>query len=59
MLDQVLSCTAIGGAERVRQGIEAFAQRTQADELMITSQVFDHAKRLASYEITARCVGQA
>jgi hypothetical protein len=27
--------------------------RTGADELMITSQVFDHAARLRSYEITA------
>jgi hypothetical protein len=26
---------------------------TRADELMITSQIFDHAARLRSYEITA------
>jgi hypothetical protein len=28
--------------------------RTGADELMITSQIFEHAARLRSYEITAQ-----
>jgi hypothetical protein len=33
--------------------LRAVIERTGADELMITSQVYDHAKRLRSYEITA------
>jgi luciferase family oxidoreductase group 1 len=33
--------------------LKAFIARTGADELMITSQIFDHAARLRSYEITA------
>jgi hypothetical protein len=37
----------------VRRGIKAFLDRTSADELIITSQIFDHAARLRSYEITA------
>lgn len=53
MLDEVLSCTAIGSPPTVRAQIEAFVARTQADELMITSQIFNHAARLRSYEITA------
>jgi luciferase family oxidoreductase group 1 len=53
MLDGVLSCSAIGSPETVAQQIEAFVARTGADELMITSQIFDHAKRLRAYEITA------
>lgn len=53
MLDEVLSCSAIGSPETVRQGLRAFIERTGADELMITSQIFDHAARLRSYEITA------
>ena len=33
--------------------LQAFIERTGADELMITSQIFDHAARLRSYEIAA------
>ncbi len=53
ILEQVLSCSAIGGPETVRAALEAFIARTQADELIITSQVFDHAARLRSFEIAA------
>jgi luciferase family oxidoreductase group 1 len=53
MLAEVLSCTAIGSPQTVRGGLAAFIDRTKADELMITSQMFDHQARLHSYEITA------
>jgi luciferase family oxidoreductase group 1 len=53
MLDQVLSCSAIGARDTVAAQLMAFIERTGADELMITSQIFDHDKRLRSYEITA------
>jgi luciferase family oxidoreductase group 1 len=53
MLDNVLSCSAVGGPERVRAQVAAFTARTGADELMITSQIFDHQARLRSFEILA------
>ena len=53
MLDSVLSCTAIGSPDTVRRGLRDFIERTGADELMVTSQIHDHAARLRSYEITA------
>lgn len=53
LLDSVLSCAAMGAPATVRASIEAFVQRTGADELMITSNMFDHAARLRSYEIAA------
>ena len=53
MLDQVLSCSAIGAPGTVRRQLQAFVDRTGADELMITSQIFEHQARLRSYEITA------
>jgi len=53
MLDSVLSCSAIGAPETVAQRLKEFIAATRADELMITSQIFDHAARLRSYEITA------
>jgi luciferase family oxidoreductase group 1 len=53
MLDSVLSCSAIGSPETVERQLKAFIERTGADELMITSQIFEHHARLRSYEITA------
>jgi luciferase family oxidoreductase group 1 len=53
ILEQTLSCSAIGAPATVRHALEAFVARTGADELMITSQIFDHKARLRSYEITA------
>ena len=54
LLDSVLSCATIGAPETVRRGLQAFIDRTGANELMITSQMFDHAARLRSYEIAAQ-----
>jgi luciferase family oxidoreductase group 1 len=53
MLEQVLSCSAIGSPATVARDMQHFIARTGADELMITSQIFDHAARLHSFEITA------
>jgi len=57
ILEQTLSCSAIGAPGTVRQALEAFVARTGADELMITSQIFDHKARLRSYEITSGLLG--
>lgn len=54
LLNQVLSCSAIGSEERILDEIKSFITKTKADELMITSQIFNHAARLRSYEITAK-----
>ena len=53
LLDSVLACTAIGSPQRVRDAMKAFVERTGADELMITSQMYDHQHRRRSYELTA------
>jgi luciferase family oxidoreductase group 1 len=53
MLDQALASSAVGSADTVQRGLEAFIARTGADELIVTSQIYDHAARLRSYEITA------
>jgi luciferase family oxidoreductase group 1 len=54
MLDEVLSCSAIGSPGTVREAIAKFIDRHQPQELMITSQIFEHAARLHSYRITAQ-----
>jgi luciferase family oxidoreductase group 1 len=53
VLDEILSCAAIGSPDTVKRTLKAFIEQTGADELMITSQIFDHAARLRSYAITA------
>jgi luciferase family oxidoreductase group 1 len=53
MLTEVLSCSAIGTAPTVRQALQDFIARTGADEIMLTSQIFDHAARLRSFQIAS------
>lgn len=57
VLGQILACCATGGPETVARELGAFIERTGADELMITSQIFDPAARLRSYELTAGLLG--
>lgn len=52
-VQQMLGCSVVGGRETVRSGIDAFVERTQADELMIVSDIFDPKLRLRSFEIIA------
>ena len=50
---RTLRQAVIGGPDTVQRGLEAFIAQTNADELMITSHIYDHAARLRSYEIVA------
>ena len=59
MLDDMLSSSAIGAPASVRAKLDAFVERTGADELMITSQIHDHAVRLKSYALLAEAVATA
>jgi luciferase family oxidoreductase group 1 len=51
MIDHALSCAVVGSPETVAKGLKAFAERTRADELMVTGMVYDHAARVRSFEI--------
>lgn len=53
LLDQVLSCSAVGSRDTVALALEDFIARTGADELMLTAQIFDHQARLDSHRIAA------
>jgi luciferase family oxidoreductase group 1 len=48
-----LACSVIGDRETVRAGLASVLEQTSADELIVTAQIYDHAKRLRSFEITA------
>jgi luciferase family oxidoreductase group 1 len=54
ILEQTLSSAVVGAEETVARGLKAFVERTGADELMLTSQIYDHRARLRSFEIVAR-----
>jgi luciferase family oxidoreductase group 1 len=54
---QALSCSVVGSPPKVKQGIADFIARTGADELMITGSIWDHQKRLRSFEIAAESIG--
>ncbi len=42
----------------MRRGLDDFIRRTGADELMVTANIFDHAKRKRSFEILAEVHGE-
>jgi luciferase family oxidoreductase group 1 len=53
ILNDILSCAIVGSPKTVKQGLADFVARTGADELIVTAQIFEHASRLRSLEITA------
>ncbi len=57
ILDTVLERAVVGGPETVREGLTRFAEAYGADELIVTTQTFDHDKRVRSFEILAEAMG--
>jgi luciferase family oxidoreductase group 1 len=52
-LHQTLSVSAVGSTRTVQASVEEFVARTGANELIMVSQIYEHAARLRSYELTA------
>lgn len=48
-----LGAAVIGGRETVRNKLTALIQATEADEIIFTSDLYNHADRLASYRIAS------
>lgn len=48
-----LGAAVVGGPETVRQKLNEFIQRTGVDEVIFTSDIYEHPKRLRSLEIAA------
>jgi len=57
ILRDAYACAIVGGPETVRRGLDDFIRRTGTDELMVTANIFDHAKRKRSFEIMAEIHG--
>ncbi|RSL34086.1 LLM class flavin-dependent oxidoreductase [Salibacterium salarium] len=52
-LQKQLGSSIIGSRDTVRKQMHDFLQDTQADEMMINAQIYDHKARLRSYEIVS------
>ena len=52
-IDDFLAAAVIGGPDTVREGLNALAHATDADEFMLVSDIFDPALRLRSLDIAA------
>lgn len=53
LVESRMSVAAIGGPETVRRKLTRLLEETGADELIFTSDLYDHALRLRSFEIAA------
>ncbi|HEY5944000.1 MAG TPA: LLM class flavin-dependent oxidoreductase [Kofleriaceae bacterium] len=49
----MLARSYVGSPATVRRGLDALVEETRADELIVASAIFDHARRLHSYELLA------
>ncbi|MBV8793540.1 MAG: LLM class flavin-dependent oxidoreductase [Hyphomicrobiales bacterium] len=54
---RMLARSIIGSPETVRKGMAALIEETQADELIIVSDVYEHSERLRSIELIAKAAG--
>ncbi|CAM2946396.1 LLM class flavin-dependent oxidoreductase [Paenibacillus sediminis] len=52
-LQQQLGSSIVGSPATVKAKLQKFLDETQADEIMVISQIFDHKARLHSYEIVS------
>lgn len=52
-MQRLLARSTVGSRETVARGLRALVADTDADEVIVAAQVFDHDARLRSYEIVA------
>lgn len=53
---QALAVSAVGSPGTVRRELSAFIEAYRPDEVILTGQIHDHAKRLRSFEIAAEAL---
>lgn len=57
VLMQQLRTSIIGSPQTVKEKLQKFLNLTQAEEMMVNTQIFDHQARLRSFEIVAEIGG--
>ena len=58
-VDSWTATHVVGSKETVRDGLLELQAATRADELILTTNVYDHADRIRSYELVAQAAGSA
>ncbi len=53
-IEQALRCSAVGSPETVQRGLASFISQTKADELIISSPIYDQQARKYSLTLTAQ-----
>ena len=51
-VERMTRCSVVGSSATVQRGLQSLLEATGADELIISSPIFDHGRRLRSYELT-------
>jgi alkanesulfonate monooxygenase SsuD/methylene tetrahydromethanopterin reductase-like flavin-dependent oxidoreductase (luciferase family) len=49
-----LQVSLVGSLETIKTGMRTWLDRTGANEILFTGQIFDHQARLKSFEIAAK-----
>ena len=50
-VQQALSMSLVGDKAKIRHGLASILRETQADEIMVNGQIFDHQARLHSFDL--------
>jgi luciferase family oxidoreductase group 1 len=56
VVESRMAVAVVGGPETVRGGLERLLRQTGADELIFVSDLYEHARRLRSFEIAAEAM---
>jgi luciferase family oxidoreductase group 1 len=56
VVESRMAVAVVGGPETVRRGLERVARETGADELILVSDLYDHARRLRSFEMASEAM---
>jgi luciferase family oxidoreductase group 1 len=55
-LEELMSIAFVGAPSTIADSVRGFSETTRPNELMIVSQIYDHAARVRSYELIAQAV---
>lgn len=55
-VERMTRVSAVGSVGRVRERLAAILVETDADELMLTAHIYDHAARLRSFELASHAI---
>ncbi|PCJ20237.1 MAG: alkane 1-monooxygenase [Gammaproteobacteria bacterium] len=54
MISQLRRCSAVGCLDTVKESMASFVDKTGANELMLVCSIYDHDKRVRSFELAAQ-----